>query len=148
MCREYSCFIKIWQEHQIPYMKTWVHLWQYLADFFLEWEKFQNKNIEKIKTHVFKFSIFFFFSKFAPFVRYYGKIFYSWARHRWQCGACALHAGYPSNLKYVNYSSINTTNIIKNYTIYLLTGRHVSGIFLAIFRPNKKTRVQVYKMRT
>ena len=33
---------------------TWrlnVHLWQYLAEFFLEWEIFQTKVVEKIKTH-------------------------------------------------------------------------------------------------
>jgi hypothetical protein len=33
-------------------MKTYVHLWQYLAEFFLEWEMFQTKVVEKIKTHV------------------------------------------------------------------------------------------------
>jgi hypothetical protein len=30
-------------------MKTYVHLW-YLAEFFLEWEIFQTKAVEKIKT--------------------------------------------------------------------------------------------------
>jgi hypothetical protein len=33
-------------------MKTYVHLWQYLAEFFLEWEMFQTKFVEKIKTHI------------------------------------------------------------------------------------------------
>ena len=33
-------------------MKTFSHLWQYLAKFFLEWEMFQTKVVEKIKTHV------------------------------------------------------------------------------------------------
>ena len=28
------------------------HLWQYLAKFFLEWEMFQIKVVEKIKTHI------------------------------------------------------------------------------------------------
>jgi hypothetical protein len=32
-------------------MKTVVHLWQYLAQFFLEWEMFQTKVVENIKTH-------------------------------------------------------------------------------------------------
>ena len=31
-------------------MKTCVHLW-YVAEFFLEWEMFQTKVVEKIKTH-------------------------------------------------------------------------------------------------
>jgi len=34
-------------------MKTDVHFWSYLAQFFLEWEMFQTKVVEKIKTHTF-----------------------------------------------------------------------------------------------
>jgi hypothetical protein len=33
-------------------MKTYVRLWYYLAEFFLECEIFQSKIIEKIKTNV------------------------------------------------------------------------------------------------
>jgi hypothetical protein len=33
-------------------MKTYVHLWQYLAEFFLEWEIFQTNVVDKIKTHI------------------------------------------------------------------------------------------------
>ena len=33
-------------------MKTDVHLWSYLAQFFSEWENFQTKVVEKIKTHI------------------------------------------------------------------------------------------------
>jgi hypothetical protein len=40
-------------------MKPYRHLWRYLAEFFLEWEKFQTKVVEKIKTH-FTFNNFFF----------------------------------------------------------------------------------------
>ena len=29
-----------------------VHLWQYLAQFFLEWEMLQTKVVQKIKTHI------------------------------------------------------------------------------------------------
>ena len=32
-------------------MKAYVHLW-YLAEFFLEWEMFKRKVVEKIKTHL------------------------------------------------------------------------------------------------
>ena len=39
-------------------MKTFSHLWKYLAEFFLEWEAFQIKVVQKIKTH-FMFSTFF-----------------------------------------------------------------------------------------
>ena len=33
-------------------MKTFSHLWRYLAELFLEWEMFQIKVVEKIKTHI------------------------------------------------------------------------------------------------
>ena len=33
-------------------MKTFVQLWQYLFEFFLEWEMFQTKAVEKIKSHI------------------------------------------------------------------------------------------------
>ena len=32
-------------------MKTFSYLWQYLAEFFIEWEMFQINDVEKIKTH-------------------------------------------------------------------------------------------------
>ena len=33
-------------------MKTDIHFWSYLAQFFLEWEMFQTEVVEKIKTHI------------------------------------------------------------------------------------------------
>jgi hypothetical protein len=33
-------------------MNVYSHLWQYLAEFFLEWEMFQIEVVEKIKTHI------------------------------------------------------------------------------------------------
>jgi hypothetical protein len=33
-------------------MKTYVHLWWYLVEFFLEWEMFQTKFVDKVKTHI------------------------------------------------------------------------------------------------
>jgi uncharacterized protein (DUF362 family) len=33
-------------------MKTYANLRLYLAEFFLEWEMFQTKVVEKIKTHI------------------------------------------------------------------------------------------------
>jgi uncharacterized protein (UPF0305 family) len=39
-------------------MKTCVHLW-YLAEFFLEWEMFQTKVVEKIKTRILCLATFF-----------------------------------------------------------------------------------------
>ena len=33
-------------------METYAHFWSYLSQFFLEWEMFQTKVVEKIKTHI------------------------------------------------------------------------------------------------
>ena len=33
-------------------MQTDIHFWSYLAQFFLEWEMFQTKVVQKIKTHI------------------------------------------------------------------------------------------------
>jgi len=33
-------------------MQTYIQLWSYLAHFFWEWEMFQTKYVEKIKTRV------------------------------------------------------------------------------------------------
>jgi hypothetical protein len=40
-------------------MKTNAHIWAYLVHFFLEWEMFQTKVVEKIKTAIL-YSVFFF----------------------------------------------------------------------------------------
>jgi len=48
--------------------------------------------LEKFKTHFVSCRVF--FSKIVPFMRQRGKMLYSRTDHRWQNGACALHAGY------------------------------------------------------
>ena len=65
----------------------------YLAPFFLEWEMFHTKVVEKINTHILC-SVPFFFSKIVPFMRNYGKILGTGTSHRWQYGAWALPAAY------------------------------------------------------
>ena len=49
-------------------MKNDIHFWSYLAQFCLEWEIFQTKFVEKIKTHIFLSSNFFFFENHALYV--------------------------------------------------------------------------------
>jgi hypothetical protein len=67
---ESSDFIKIWQENPVLYITAYVHLWQYLAQFFWEWEMFQTKLYRKSK-HTFLVNNF--FPKIVLFMRY-GKI--------------------------------------------------------------------------
>jgi hypothetical protein len=42
-------------------MKTIIHFWSYLAQFFLEWEIFQLNDVEKNQNTHFMWSNFFFF---------------------------------------------------------------------------------------
>ena len=70
-------------------MKTFSHLWQYLAEFFLEWEMFHINVLEEIKHIHFMFSNF--LSKIVPFERC-RKIRWSQRSRKWQYGG-ALHAG-------------------------------------------------------
>ena len=62
LARKLKSFITIRQEWLVFYMKTYRHLWQYLAELSVEWEMFQTKVVEKIKTHL-TFNNFFFFRK-------------------------------------------------------------------------------------
>jgi hypothetical protein len=48
-------------------MTNYLHFWSYLANFFLEREKFQTKFVDEIKTQIL-YSIIF-FSKIVPFMR-------------------------------------------------------------------------------
>jgi hypothetical protein len=91
ICRDISCFIKIWQKYRVLYMKTNKHLWSYLAQFFLEWKIFQTKFVEKIVTHI-----------LCPITFFFQKSFRLWDNveqycsrtgHRLQYGIWALHAG-------------------------------------------------------
>jgi hypothetical protein len=47
-------------------MKSNIHVWSYLAHFFLEWEMLQTEVVETIKTH-FMFGIFFFLENRAGY---------------------------------------------------------------------------------
>jgi len=45
-----------------------IHLWTNIAQFFLEWEMFQTKIVEKIITHILC-SMIFFLKKIVPFMK-------------------------------------------------------------------------------
>jgi hypothetical protein len=51
----------------VLYMKTDIHLWQYLAQFFLEWEIFRKMIVKKVKNTFYDQYIF--FEKIVRFVR-------------------------------------------------------------------------------
>jgi hypothetical protein len=53
ICRGTSNLIKIWYEWWVPYMKIFVYLWQYLTEFFLEWQMFQTEVVEKTKKKIY-----------------------------------------------------------------------------------------------
>ena len=73
-------------------MKTTRHLLSYLAHFFVEWEMFRTKVVEKIKTHILRPVYIFFFENRAIYEIKW-KHTAEGAGRKWQYGTCALHAG-------------------------------------------------------
>jgi hypothetical protein len=71
-------------------MQTNIHLWSYLAHFFLELEMFQANVVEKIKTRILCSVT---FSEIRAVCVIMWKIWRSQTGHRWQYGACAVHSG-------------------------------------------------------
>jgi hypothetical protein len=72
-------------------MKTNIHFRSYLTQFFLEWEMFQTKVGEKIKTHFMFNNFFFLILSFMIHVeKYCGAV----QATNWQHGARALHTEY------------------------------------------------------
>ena len=74
-------------------MNTTIYCLSYFAKFFLEWEMFQTKVVEKNKTHTL-YSV-----TFPPPPKKRAVYEITWKNslqsrtgHRWQYGACALHA--------------------------------------------------------
>ena len=51
------------------YLKTNIHFWSYLVQFFLEWEMFQTQVVGEIKTHIVCSVTF--FPKIMPFMIWY-----------------------------------------------------------------------------
>jgi len=74
-------------------VKTSIHFLSYFAQFFLEWEIFETKVLEKIKTH-FVFNNFFFFSENHTAYERMWKNTVEPDRPKWQYGVCTVHAGY------------------------------------------------------
>jgi hypothetical protein len=74
ICRENSRFIKICQEERVLYVKNNTHIWSYLTQFFLAWEMFQTKLVEKIKTNILRLMTLF----FRKLCRFWGNVDNYW----------------------------------------------------------------------
>ena len=72
-------------------MKTDIHFWSHLAQFILEWEMFQTKVVQKIKTHILCYNNNFFSPrKSCRLWDNVGKFCTAGAGHRWQYGALRI----------------------------------------------------------
>ena len=76
------------------YMKFYVHLRKYLAEFFLELEKFQTKFVQKIKTHIVCPITFFFENRAVSEIMWKNSVLPGRSQMKIQYDACALHAGW------------------------------------------------------
>ena len=142
--RENSRFIKIWQEYQVLYMKTDIHFWSYLAQFFLEWEMFQTKVVEKIKTHI--LCPILFPPENCAVYEIMWKIRYSRTGLRWQYNMahvlCMLDTqGYRHTLRICNIYCFPTAKIVTrtglNLTLYV---PYIACLVLCLQRMRKQKR--------
>ena len=64
-------FAENWQEYLVVYVKTYVHRYIYenISQFFLEWEMFQARVVEKIRTRILCPVTFFLLQKIVPSMR-------------------------------------------------------------------------------
>jgi hypothetical protein len=84
-----KCQVLLKSDKSNVHMKTILHLWQYLPEYFLEWEIFQIKVGEKVKIQVVCTIT------FSPYNRAFREIISKnilQPEATWQYGACALHA--------------------------------------------------------
>ena len=70
-CREIKVSLKF-DKKGVLYVKTCVRLWQYVAQFFLEWKVFKARVVQKIKTH------FLFKKRFSENCAMYDMIYIIW----------------------------------------------------------------------
>jgi hypothetical protein len=89
LCQENSSFITTGQEYRLLYITTTTHFPSHLTHFSLEWEMFQTKVVDKLKTHILCSVTLFDNRAVYETIR---RNDVQWGR---QYGACALHAGYP-----------------------------------------------------
>jgi hypothetical protein len=57
--RKFKVSLKSDKNKGLLYVKSKIHFWSYLVHSFLEWEIFQTKFAEKIKTHILLSAVFF-----------------------------------------------------------------------------------------
>jgi hypothetical protein len=135
-CRENSNFVRIWQEFRALDMKTFSHLWQYLDEFFLEWEMFQTKVVEK--KHILCL-ITYFFCENSPFMRWHGKrnTRHSWRDNRWQYNTaralCML-----DNWEYTHTYCFSTSPVVTRTSLSVTLHALCLSCYLSSSLPNKK----------
>jgi len=74
-------------------MKTNIHFWSYLAEFFLELEMFQAKLVQKITKHILH-SIFFSEGRDVYEIKWYNTAVPERPHMTIQNGVCVFRAGY------------------------------------------------------
>jgi hypothetical protein len=123
----WSLMFEYYSEIQISL--TTVHLWKYLAQFFLEWELLQKKVVEEFRTSILCSMTFLSESCFL-----WGKTLAQSADHRWQIGACALHSEYlklqthTRNMQYLMFSSttmVARTPLFVTLYVHCLSCLHI-----------------------
>ena len=107
-----------------------VHLWPYLAQFFLEGEMFQTKVVEKIKTHILLLIT---HSENRALLEIIWKYTVESGRPQMTYGACALYAGYQrlqTRTQNIQYLLLSTAKMFTRTRI------NVTSYYIACFVVN------------
>jgi hypothetical protein len=120
-------------------MKTGIHFCIISRSFLLRMRNVSDKSCRENQNTRFVFGIF--FSKILPSVRKCGKILYNWTGHRWQYGACVLHAEYvrlQTHTQVVNNHCFSTATVVARTRLNVMFYVHCMSFLVlvwALFRP-------------
>jgi len=126
-------------------METDIQFWSYLAQFFLEWEMFQTKVVQKIKTHILC-SVTFFSKNLAVYQIMWKKNIVERGRPH------ALHAGYLNTHTHTHthttYNTAFSTSIMVTRTRPQMLRYTYIACPVAYFRPTSRTRLKHWLLPT
>jgi hypothetical protein len=101
-------------------MNTYIHLWYYLAQFVWEWEIFQSKFVEKIKTH-FMFHNAFHENRAVDEIMWKDMVVPDRPQMKTKYGACALRSGWLRLPTHSEFAILLSTATVVSRTLVIVS---------------------------
>jgi hypothetical protein len=124
-------------------MRTYVHLWSYLAELFLEWEMFETRVVQKIKTHILCFQWFLFFENRSVY-----EMQKKYCLARQATDDNMAHAGWGQRhaLKLCNTYCFSTAKIVTRKPLNVMLYVHYLSSFNFFYLRHRKFFISFYKI--